>query len=147
VETGARKSEVDGRKWKDIDLEACSIEVLNTKTGKPRMLFFSPHTAELMKRVWVNRVSEAMLFESTRAPGAVVNFKKQWTKLTAAICRNDLRLHDLRHYRAKLLIESGSTVAVAAQALGHSSLILHRRYGHMESQALQNAVQTSWRQQ
>ena len=66
-------------------------------------------------------------------------------KLTAAICRNDLRLHDLRHYRAKLLIESGSTVAVAAQALGHSSLILHRRYGHMESKAVQSAVQTSWR--
>ena len=147
VETGARKSEVDERKWKDFDLEACSIEVLNTKTGKPRMLFFSPKTAELMRRVWVSRVAEAMLFESTRAPGAVVNFKKQWTKLTGAIGRNDLRLHDLRHYRAKLLIESGSTVAVAAQALGHSSLILHRRYGHMESHALQNAVQTSWRQQ
>jgi integrase len=111
------------------------------------MLFFSPKTAELMKRVWVSRVPEAMLFESTRAPGAVVNFKKQWTKLTGTIGRNDLRLHDLRHYRAKLLIESGSTVAVAAQALGHSSLILHRRYGHMESHALQNAVQTSWRQQ
>ena len=80
VETGARKSEVDERKWKDIDLNACSIEVLNTKTGKPRMLFFSPQTAELLKRVWVNRVPGAMLFESARAPGAVVNFKKQWTK-------------------------------------------------------------------
>lgn len=147
VETGARKSEVDERKWRDIDLDACSIEVLNTKTGKPRMLFFSQQTADLMKRVWVNRVADEMLFGSTRAPGAVVNFKKQWTKLTTAIGRADLRLHDLRHYRAKLLIESGCTVAVAAQALGHSSLILHRRYGHMESQALQNAVQTSWRQQ
>ena len=145
VETGARKSEVDERKWKDIDLDACSIEVINTKTGKPRILFFSPQTAELIKRVWVNRVPGAMLFESARAPGAVVNFKKQWTKLTAAIGRDDLRLHDLRHYRAKLLIESGSTVAIAAQALGHSSLILHRRYGHMESQAMQIAVQSSWR--
>jgi integrase len=145
AETGARKSEVDERKWKDIDLNACSIEVLNTKTGKPRMLFFSGHTAQLMQRVWSDKSSEKMLFESTRAPGAVVNFKKQWNKLTSAIGRVDLRLHDLRHYRAKLLIESGSTVAVAAQALGHSSLILHRRYGHMESKAVQSAVQTSWR--
>ena len=145
VETGARKCEVDERKWKDIDLDACSIEVLNTKTGKPRMLFFSAQTAQLMKRVWPEKLSEKMLFESTRASGAVVNFKKQWNKLTSAIGRADLRLHDLRHYRAKLLIESGSTVAVAAQALGHSSLILHRRYGHMESKAVQSAVQTSWR--
>jgi integrase len=109
------------------------------------MLFFSARTAQLMQRVWPDQSAEKMLFESTRAPGAVVNFKKQWNKLTSAIDRADLRLHDLRHYRAKLLIESGSTVAVAAQALGHSSLILHRRYGHMESKAVQSAVQTSWR--
>jgi len=45
----------------------CSIEVLNTKTGKPRMLFFSAQTAQLMKRVWQEKSTEKMLFESTRA--------------------------------------------------------------------------------
>jgi hypothetical protein len=43
------------------------------------------------------------------------------------------------------LIESGSTLAVAAQALGHSSLILHRRYGHLENAAIEHAVKASWR--
>jgi len=145
IETGARRGEVCERRWSDIDLDACSIEVLETKTGKPRMLFFSQETAALMRRVWPTRESAALLFGSTRAPGAIVTFKKSWDKLTQAIGRPDLRLHDLRHYRAKLLIESGATVAVAAQALGHSSLILHRRYGHLESSAISNAVRASWR--
>ena len=145
VETGARRGEVLGRCWADIDLNECSIEVLETKTGKPRMLFFSQETAELMCRVWPTRNPDGLLFESARAPGETVNFKKNWDKLTHAIGRKDLRLHDLRHYRAKLLIESGVTVAVAAQALGHSSLILHRRYGHLESGAISNAVRGSWR--
>ena len=98
-----------------------------------------------MQRVWPQRKSEAMLFESDRAPGAALNYKKRWDALRSAIGRPDLRLHDLRHYRAKQLIESGSTLAVAAQALGHSSLILHRRYGHLEKDAIEQAVRASWR--
>jgi integrase len=109
------------------------------------MLFFKQETAELMCRVWPDRKLDNLLFESSRAPGATVNFKKNWDKLTRAIGRPDLRLHDLRHHRAKLLMESGTTIAVAAQALGHSSLILHRRYGHLESAAISNAVRGSWR--
>ena len=145
IETGARRSEVSERLWSDICLDACSIEVIQNKTDKPRMLFFSHETASLMKRVWPIRNENSMLFESKRAQGKVVEFKKHWDKLTIGIGRPDLRLHDLRHYRAKLLIESGSSIAVAAQALGHSSLILHRRYGHLESATLATAVQTSWR--
>jgi integrase len=145
IETGARRGEVCERRWSDIDLDSCCIEVLETKTGKPRMLFFSQETAELMRRVWPFREPAALLFGSTRAPGAIVTFKKNWEKLTQAIGRPDLRMHDLRHYRAKLLIESGATVAVAAQALGHSSLILHRRYGHLESGAISHAVRSSWK--
>jgi integrase len=145
IETGARRGEVCERRWSSIDLDACSIEVLETKTGKPRMLFFSQDTALLMRRVWPSRKPEQLLFESKRAPGAIVTFKKNWDKLTQSIGRVDLRLHDLRHYRAKLLIESGATVAVAAQVLGHSSLILHRRYGHLEAGAISNAVRASWR--
>lgn len=145
IETGARRGEVCERRWGEIDLDRCCIEVLETKTGKPRMLFFSQETAALMHRVWPIRKSTELLFESSRAPGATVNFKKNWDKLTLLIGRPDLRMHDLRHYRAKLLIESGVTVEVAAQALGHSSLILHRRYGHLESGAISNAVRGSWR--
>ena len=145
IETGARRGEVCERRWSDIDLDSCCIEVLETKTGKPRMLFFSQETSALMRRVWPIRESAALLFGSTRAPGAIVTFKKSWEKLTQAIGRPDLRLHDLRHYRAKLLIESGASVAVAAQALGHSSLILHRRYGHLESGTISHAVRSSWK--
>lgn len=145
IETGARRGEISSRRWSDIDLNEFSIEVVKTKTDKPRMLFFSQETASLLCRVWSSRKPDEQLFESARAPGATVNFKKNWDKLTQSIGRNDLRLHDLRHYRAKRMIESGVPIAVAAQALGHSSLILYRRYGHLESAALCNAVRASWR--
>jgi integrase len=78
IETGARYSEFAERYWADVDLDACTIEVIDTKTGKPRLLFFSQETATLMRRVWPNRPANKLLFESDRSPGAVKVFTKPW---------------------------------------------------------------------
>ena len=145
AETGCRFSEVAERRWKDFDLEACSIEVLHTKTKRARMMFFSQTTSDIIQRVWINRPPEELLFESRRTKGAVLTFRKPWNKLRKAIGREDFNMNDLRHHRAKLLLESGSTLAVASQTIGNSSLILYRRYGHLESQAMQAAAKASWR--
>ncbi len=145
AETGARRGEVMGRRWADIDLEARTITVEVTKTGHPRMLFFSAETAALMRRVWPKQPDEELLFESNRVVGQVIDYRRQWLELTKAIGRPDLHMHDLRHYRAAELLKAGNTVAVAAQVLGHSSLILQRRYGHLETKTLRAATEASWR--
>lgn len=142
-ETGCRKGEILERVWKDVNLDTCQITVLTTKTGKPRTLFFSPETAALMRRVWPNRNETSLLFEG-RIRGASIDYRAQWKALTTAIGRPDLHQHDLRHHRAAELLKAGNTLAVASQVLGHSSLILHRRYGHLETGHLQGAISASW---
>lgn len=142
IESGARRSEVLERTWEEIDLAKCEIYVGKTKTGTKRVLHFSPETAAMMKRIWPTR--DGMLFGSVRTPGKPTEYKKSWKMLAQSIGRPELRLHDLRHYRAKQMIASGVPIAVAAQALGHSSLILHRRYGHLETEATANAIRKSW---
>lgn len=145
VETGGRRGEVLGRRWADVDLDARTITCEKTKTGAPRVLFFSPETAELLTRIWPRRPPEELVFGSRRAPGQATDYRRQWSELTAAIGRPDLHLHDLRHHRAAELLKAGTTVAVAAQVLGHSSLILQRRYGHLETATLRAATEASWR--
>ena len=86
-----------------------------------------------------------LLFESRRRPGQPTDYRRQWYELTAAIGRPDLHMHDLRHHRAAELLKAGNTIAVAAQVLGHSSLILQRRYGHLETATLRAATEASWR--
>lgn len=145
VETGGRRGEILQRRWADVDLEARSLIAETTKTGQPRVLFFSEATAELMRRVWPKQPDAELLFESRRVTGQVIDYRRQWAELTAAIGRPDLHLHDLRHHRAAELLKAGTTVAVAAQVLGHSSLILQRRYGHLETATLRAAAEASWR--
>lgn len=144
AETGARRGEVLERRWRDVDLDAHTIVAERTKTGIPRVLKFSSATADLIRRVWAKRDADDLLFDSLRAKGAPQSFKRHWLTITKAVGRPDLRMHDLRHQRAKKMISSGTPFALAAQALGHSSLILHRRYGHLENATIHAAVEKLW---
>jgi integrase len=143
LETGARRSEIRERHWADVDLDARSITVMNTKTGRPRVLFFSETTANLIRRVWPNRDAGDLLFEGRRRHRPI-NYRNMWCELTRKIGRPDLHLHDLRHHRAAEMLRAGTTIAVAAQVLGHSSLVLQRRYGHLENDTLRAATEASW---
>jgi integrase len=146
VDSGARQGEVLYARWKDVDLTQRTILAGKTKTGVPRVLYFTEETARHIQRIWPERIRqpERMLFESRRAPGAVVSYKKAWERIRAS-AGVTFTMRDLRHYRARKLLEAGASLAVAAQCLGHSSLILHRRYGHLETKALASAVADSWR--
>lgn len=138
-DTGARRGEVLERRWKDVDLEKRTILCQFTKTDRPRVLFFTETTAELMRRTWTRREPGALLFEG-RIPGAPINYRAAWRELVEGIGRPDLHIHDLRHVAAQRLLKGGVTVGVASQILGHSSNILQRRYGHLETSALQQAA-------
>jgi integrase len=74
----------------------------------------------------------------------IAEYRKPWVETVKAIGRPDLHMHDLRHAAAASLLRAGVTIGVAAQVLGHSSLILQRRYGHLENKALQDAQERRW---
>ena len=98
-DTGARTSEILLRRWRDVDLDNGQILAQVTKTGRPRVLFFTPATAELMRRVWPKRDAGALLFEG-RGAGCPITFRRSWRELSKAIGRPDLRQHDMRHHVA-----------------------------------------------
>jgi integrase len=147
VDTGARRGKVLDRTWGQVDMDRREILAPTTKTGMPRVLFFSEETKAFMERVWPRQEMEnesAMLFESKRDALQPIAFKRHWLWLVASIGRPDLRMHDLRHHRAKQMLDKGAPIAVAAQALGHSSQILARRYGHLETSSMKRVVTQSW---
>lgn len=86
------------------------ILVPTTKTGIPRVLFFSEETKVFMERVWSPQEmanEAAMLFESKRVALQPIAFKRHWLWLVSSIGRPDLRMHDLRHHRAKQMLDKG----------------------------------------
>jgi integrase len=142
-DTGARKSELLLRRWSDVDLERLEILAPTTKNGTPRVLLFQPRTADLIRRAYPTRHPDKLLFEG-RAPGQPGNFRKLWATATKDAGLPGLHMHDLRHIVAARLLRAGTTLAVAAQVLGHDPQVLARRYGHLETGALRRAQEHSW---
>lgn len=143
VDTGARKSELLERRWRDVDLERGQILCPSTKTGVPRVLHFRPETAQLMRRVWRTMPEQRLLFEG-RVPDEPVDYRKSWQGLVNALGYEGLHMHDIRHAAAANLLRAGVTLGVAAQVLGHDPAVLARRYGHLELQTLRAAQEQAW---
>jgi integrase len=144
IETGARKSELLERRWKDVDLADRQILAPTTKNGTPRVLFFSEQTEALLRRACPKLDAEDLIFEG-RVPGQPISFRRAWTILTAEVGLPNLHMHDIRHAAAANLLRAGVTLAVAAQVLGHDPAVLARRYGHLETGTLRRAQEASWR--
>lgn len=143
IDTGARKSELLGRRWSEFDLDRMEINCPTTKNGVPRILHFRPETAGQIQRVFKSRRPDDMVFEG-RVPGEPINYRAAWVKTVTEIRRADLHMHDIRHARAAALLRAGVTLGVAAQVLGHDPAVLARRYGHLETDALRRAQEQSW---
>jgi integrase len=143
MDTGARRSEIADRTWSDFDLDAPEgpnvvLEALDVKTRKPRRLYFSHETAQLIRRLRPAEKYQHNLIFASRTGGAPNLYRKPWARLTEMIGRPGLHLHDLRHMVAAELLKAGKGMSQVAQLLGHSSLVLHRRYGHLDDAAVRD---------
>jgi integrase len=145
MDTGARKSELLRRKWSEVDLDKGEILAPTTKSGHPRVLFFTPQTKQLLMRVFPKRSQDALIFEG-RVPHQPVNYRAAWKRMISEVGLQNVRQHDMRHVAAANLLKAGVTLGVAAQVLGHDPAVLARRYGHLETSTLRQAQEASWKQ-
>lgn len=143
IDTGARKSELLERYGREFDLDRREVLAPTTKTDKPRVLFFQPATADLMRRVLPTIEADRLVFEG-RVPGQPISFRKAWATCTKEAALPDLHMHDVRHVAAASLLRAGVTLPIAAQVLGHDPAVLARRYGHLETNSLRRAQEQAW---
>lgn len=143
IDTGARKSELLERVWADFDLDRREIILHDSKTGKPRLLHFTEATATLIRRMCPNRPKDGLVFPG-RVNTVPINYRSSWESLTAAAGIPGTHQHDIRHNRARELIVGGVALLQAASILGHSSMILQKRYGHLSSADDKRAIEAAW---
>jgi len=66
---------------------------------------------------------------------------KTFRRLATATGLPTMRLHDLRHVAASLMISSGADIAVVSKRLGHSTIgVTSDLYGHLFASAGQAAA-------
>lgn len=139
--TGARKGELLGLRWGDVDFERAVAHCGRTKNGDPKVLPLVPMVVGELQRF--KGAPTVHVFESTRRKGQPFAFEQKFADALAVAKVKAFRFHDLRHSCASMLASSGATLLEIGDVLGHRQLAMTRRYSHLTTQhkaALVNRV-------
>ncbi len=128
--TGARQGELTSLKWQDVDLDRGVAIIHHSKNGDRRALAITGLAAPVL-REWskVRRLGCDLVFPSSQ--GKATFPQRAWETAREAARIEDFRFHDLRHTFASYLAMSGATLAELAEALGHKTLAMVKRYAHL----------------
>ncbi len=71
------------------------------------------------------------------------HIRHTWIRIREKAGMPWLRLHDLRHSFASMLVNAGCSLFVVQQALGHADSRVTQRYAHLSSKTLQDAANSA----
>ncbi|MRT01409.1 tyrosine-type recombinase/integrase [Ralstonia pickettii] len=124
VMTAARRGETLNTTWDNVDLEARTVYLPETKNGRPRKL---PLRAELVELLEALPRSNARVF-----PLSEDALKKAWARICQRAGIADLHIHDLRHEGISQTAETGQFSLVDLQEFsGHRDVRMLLRYSHL----------------
>ncbi len=138
--TGCRLNEALSAKWSQVDRANRTFKVLasNSKSKRMRIVPLNDSAMEVVDELDSEGRYE-YLFVNEKTGKPFVNFTRVWYKLRKKAGVPHLRLHDLRHGAASNLINSGASLYIVQQILGHSNPIVTQRYAHLSMQSLHDA--------
>lgn len=142
VETGMRKEELLGLKVSSIDLRRRELHLTVTKTGRPRQVPLSPEALMTIRELLERRARPRSSFLFCKPDGTRIGDPK---KAFAGACRRaaitDFRFHDLRHSFASWFVQDGGDLYRLSRILGHATLQMTARYGHLRTDDLHEEIE------
>ena len=139
LSTGARKMEILGLQWKDIDFERGLIILQETKNGDRRVIPLQGYAMNLMRDHSKVRNLRCNYVFPSAAKCQPIDIRTSWENALKKAEIEDFRFHDLRHSAASYLAMNGASLAEIAEVLGHKTLQMVKRYAHL-SEAHTSAV-------
>jgi integrase len=138
--TGARKREVLDAKWEDFDLGRRAWRIPISKSGKARHVPLSDGALNVLASM-PRKVEWAFANPETGKP--YVSIFCAWNTVRKNAGLSNVRMHDLRHSFASLLINSGRTLYEVQHILGHTQVKTTQRYAHLSQDTLLAAANSA----
>lgn len=144
ISTGARLNEAIQAKWCHIDREnrVWRVPASNSKSKRIRSIPLNDSALALLSKLETEDKFEYLFINlETGKPPAYVH--KYWARVRKEANLPKLRLHDLRHEYASMLINSGRSLFEVQHILGHSDPKVTQRYAHLSTKSLQDAANSA----
>jgi integrase len=141
--TGARLGEVRQARFEQFNLEHMSWSKPPTLT-KQRRAHRVPISEEAATIVRQRRLlvpkGVPLLFPGDTPGQPVLEVRRFWARIKRECEIEDVRIHDLRHTFASLLVSGGASLEMIGKLLGHSQMQTTLRYAHLMDSPLRAGV-------
>lgn len=147
--TGARKSEIEGLRWSEVDVSGSRLLLQDSKTGA-KVVPIGPAALEVLQSVERDPTSpfvfpaERQLIENPKeAHRHYVGTPKVWKRVRELAALPEVRLHDLRHTYASLAAAGGQSLPLIGKLLGHKDFKTTAQYAHLADDPVRQAAQAT----
>jgi integrase len=132
--TGLRRGEVLDLSWERVDRARGVILLDVTKSGRRREVPLNSRADTVLARR--GSKSSGLVFGIRKWD----HFRSAWERAVDRAKLVDFHFHDLRHTFASWAVQRGATLREVKDLLGHRSLTMTLRYGHLAPEHLRGAV-------
>jgi integrase len=141
LSTGARKMEILGLTWKDVDLQHGAIHLQKTKNKERRILPLTSYALELMQQHVKIQCSESLWVFPNKTSTRPCRIREAWENALKRAEIENFKFHDLRHSAASYMLMNGASLAEIGEILGHKSFEMTKRYAHLSDNHTRNVVE------
>lgn len=141
--TGVRRQEALSAQWDHVDISAKTWLLPKTKAKRPRRVTLSDAAIEVLVGQKERSQGSPFVFPGRDPSKPLCDPKKTLQRLLlAAGIAKPLRIHDLRHSFASLLVGTGASLYTVQHLLGHASPTTTERYAHLGDNHLRENVES-----
>jgi integrase len=137
--SGCRKRELLDARWSEFDLDRRTWTVPMAKGGKARRIPLSTAAVQELRALprWDGCPFVVPNPKTLRPYTSIFN---AWDTARREAGLADVRIHDLRHSAASNMVNSGQSLYVVGQVLGHAQPRTTQRYAHLSQDTLLTAA-------
>lgn len=139
--TGARRSEVLGLVWSELDMINAfwTLPVERNKSKKSKTIPLSSDAMTILAKY--EGGSSDYVFPNPETGKPFRHTFWTWDQIRKEAGLPEMRIHDLRHVHASILVNSGRSLYEVQKLLGHSQLSTTQRYAHLTQDTLREAAE------
>jgi integrase len=141
LNTGCRLGEALTLQWSHlaVDEKVWTVPSKSSKSKRPRQVLLTDSALNLLKQI-DRKESDVYVFTNRKTNKHYVQIFKPWNRLRKKAGLPKLRLHDLRHSFASILVNNGASLYQVSQLLGHADTRVTQRYAHLSTETLLTAA-------
>lgn len=139
--TGARRNEASHLVWEELNMTKAlwTLPAERNKSKKAKTIPLSSDAMSILRK-YENNGSD-YVFPNPETGKPYRHTFWTWDQIRKNAGLPDMRIHDLRHVHASILVNSGRSLYEVQKLLGHSQLSTTQRYAHLTQDTLREAAE------